>query len=94
MKANKFLDNPKVPWGILAGSFAMLCSFLVVAVVAVWVISISMYASVGSDDGLRDSWWLMPIYIGVAVTFACTAFNLFCYIRRKVITAKIIKEKN
>lgn len=88
MVMNKFLDNPKIPWGIFAGCFAMLCSFLTVAIIAVWAISSAMYANAGGDDGLRESWWLIPVYIGAVVSLAGLAFSIYCYVRRKKITAK------
>ena len=51
----------RFPWGILAGVFAMIWSFAFIAVVAVFVISSMMYSQSGGDDGLRDSWWLVPL---------------------------------
>ena len=51
----------RFPWGILAGIFAIIWSFALVAIVAVFVISSMMYAMGGGDDGLRDSWWIMPL---------------------------------
>ena len=51
----------RFPWGILAGIFAMIWSFAFIAVVAVFVISSMMYAQSGGDDGLRDSWWIIPL---------------------------------
>ena len=53
----------RFPWGILAGIFAMIWSFAFIAVVAVFVISSMMYAQSGGDDGLRDSWWLVPLIV-------------------------------
>lgn len=88
MSKNKLLDNPKMPWGILAGSFAMLCSFLTIAIIAVFVISSAMYANAGSDDGLRESWWLIPVYIAEVISVAGSAFSIYCYARRKKLTAK------
>lgn len=49
-------------WDISAGIFAIIWSFALIALVAVYVISSLMYAEVGGDDGLRESWWLFPIF--------------------------------
>ncbi len=46
----------KVPWGIIAGAFAILWSFITFAIIAVFVVSGIMIADVGGDDGLRESW--------------------------------------
>ncbi len=53
----------RFPWGILAGIFAMIWSFAFIAVVAVFVISSMMYAQSGGDDGLRESWWIVPLIV-------------------------------
>ena len=42
-------------WDISAGIFAIIWSFALIALVAVYVISSLMYAEVGGDDGLRES---------------------------------------
>ena len=51
----------RFPWGILAGIFAMIWSLALIAIIAVFVISSMMYVYGGGDDGLRDSWWIMPL---------------------------------
>ena len=76
-------DINKLPWGIFAGSFAMLWSFITIAIVAVFVISGMMYAAVDSDDGLRESWWLIPLYIGEIVTIIGFAVSFFFYIKKE-----------
>ena len=53
----------RFPWGILAGIFAMIWSFAFIAIVAVFVISSMMYAQSGGDDGLRESWWIVPLIV-------------------------------
>lgn len=58
----------KFPWGIIAGIFAMIWSLAFIGLVAVYVISSMMYAQSGGDDGLRDSAWLLPLYIGNIVS--------------------------
>lgn len=73
----------KVPWGILAGACAILWSFITIAIVAVFVISAMMYADVGGDDGLRDSWWLIPLYIGEAVTVIGFVVSTIFYAKKK-----------
>ena len=51
------------PWGIIAGVFAMIWSLALIAIVAVFVVSSLMYAESGGDDGLRDSWWIIPLVV-------------------------------
>ena len=53
----------KFPWGIIAGIFAMIWSLALIAIVAVFVVSSLMYAESGGDDGLRDSWWVVPLIV-------------------------------
>ncbi len=53
----------RFPWGILAGIFAIIWSFAFIAIVAVFVISSMMYAQSGGDDGLRESWWIVPLIV-------------------------------
>ncbi len=74
----------KFPWGILAGACAMLWSFVTVAIVAVFVISGMMYSVAGSDDGLRESWWLIICYVLEAVSVLGFGVSFFFYIRRRL----------
>ena len=53
----------RFPWGILAGIFAIIWSFSFIAIVAVFAISSMMYAQSGGDDGLRESWWIVPLIV-------------------------------
>ena len=53
----------RFPWGILAGIFAIIWSFAFIAIVAVFAISSMMYAQSGGDDGLRESWWIVPLIV-------------------------------
>ena len=69
----------KIPWGIIAGVFAIICSFALLAVVAVFVISSIMYIESGGDDGLRDSWWSAPARIAAAVSGIGCAVSLVLY---------------
>ncbi len=69
----------KFPWGIIAGISAMIWSIAFIAIVAVYVLSSMMYAQSGGDDGLRDSWWLVPLYIGEAVTGIICAVSWVLY---------------
>lgn len=69
----------KFPWGIIAGISAMIWSIAFIAIVAVYVLSSMMYAQSGGDDGLRDSWWLVPLYIAEAVTGIICAVSWVLY---------------
>ena len=51
------------PWGIVAGVCAMIWSLALIAIIAVFTVSSLMYAESGGDDGLRDSWWIVPLII-------------------------------
>lgn len=73
----------KFPWGISAGVFAMIWSFAFIAIVAVYIVSSLMYMEVGGDDGLRESWFLMPLYIGQLVSAVGFGISLVLYSRRK-----------
>lgn len=67
------------PWGILTGIFAIIWSFALIALVAVYIISSLMYAEVGGDDGLRESWWLFPIFVAEVVSAFGMAISLILY---------------
>ena len=66
---------------IISGILAMIWSFLLVGIIAVFVVSGMMYAEVGSDDGLRESGLLKMLItgelisgIGCAITMALSRF--------------------
>lgn len=62
----------RFPWGIIAGVFAMIWSLALLAIIAVFVVSSLMYAESGGDDGLRDSWWLVPLIVtNIASAISC-----------------------
>jgi hypothetical protein len=54
-----------------------------IALIAVYVISSMMYAEVGGDDGLRESWWLFPIFVTEVVSSIGLAVSLIAYGFRK-----------
>ena len=58
----------KFPWGIIAGVLAMIWSFTLIALIAIFVVSGMMYVEVSTDDGLRESWFVMPLIIAQVVT--------------------------
>ena len=66
----------KFPWGIIAGILAMIWSFTLIALVAIYVVSGMMYVEVSTDDGLRESWFMMPLFIAQDVTGVGTAISL------------------
>ncbi len=66
----------KFPWGIIAGILAMIWSFTLVALIAIFVVSGMMFMEVGVDDGLRESWFMLPLYITHAVTGIGCAVSL------------------
>ena len=66
----------KFPWGIIAGILAMIWSFTLIALIAIFVVSGMMYVEVSTDDGLRESWFMMPLFIAQAVTGVGTAVSL------------------
>ena len=80
----------KLPWGVFAGIIAMLWSFITIAIIAVFVVSSMMIAEVGADDGLSQSWWLILLYIGEAVTIIGFGVSLFFYIQKEKQRIKIL----
>jgi hypothetical protein len=66
----------KFPWGIIAGICAMIWSFTLVALVAIYVVSGMMFVEVSTDDGLRESWFMLPLFIAQAVTGVGCALSL------------------
>jgi len=69
----------KIPWGIIAGVCAMIWSIALLAIIAVFVVSSLMYAESGGDDGLRDSWWIVPLVITNVVSAIGCAGGLILY---------------
>lgn len=69
----------KFPWGIIAGISAMIWSIAFVAIIAIYVISSMMIAQVGGDDGLRDSWFLLPLHIGAIASAVISAVSWVLY---------------
>ena len=74
----------KLPWGIFAGTCAMIWSFITVALVAVFVVSSMMIATVGGDDGLSQSWWLIPLYITETLTVIGFVASFVFFVLKKV----------
>ena len=66
----------KFPWGIIAGILAMIWSFTLIALIAIYVVSGMMFLEVSTDDGLRESWFVMPLLIGQVVTGIGCAISL------------------
>lgn len=66
----------KFPWGIIAGICAMIWSFTLIALVAIYVVSGMMYVEVSTDDGLRESWFMAPIFITQVITGIGCAVSL------------------
>jgi len=66
----------KFPWGIIAGILAMIWSFTLVALIAIYAVSGMMYIEVSTDDGLRESWFMLPLFIAQAVTGIGAAVSL------------------
>lgn len=58
----------KFPWGVISGILAMIWSFLLIGIIALFVVSGMMYAEVGADDGLRESALLTGLIIGEIVS--------------------------
>ena len=73
----------KMPWGIIAGAFAMLWSFITVALVALLIVSASMKVEVGTDDGISSSWYMVALYVGEAISIICFAASTFLYVWKK-----------
>ena len=66
----------KFPWGIISGILAMIWSFLLIGIVALFIVSGMMYAEVGTDDGLRESALLTILFGAEIVTGVLGAVSL------------------
>ena len=69
----------KFPWGIISGILAMIWSFILVALVVIFGVSGMMFVEVSTDDGLRESWFVMPLIISQAVTGIGCAVSLILH---------------
>ena len=66
----------KFPWGIISGILTMIWSFLLVGIIALFIVSGMMYAEVGTDDGLRESGLLLVLFGAEIVTGVLGAVTL------------------
>lgn len=66
----------KFPWGIISGILTMIWSFLLVGIIALFIVSGMMYAEVGTDDGLRESALLTILFGAEIVTGVLGAVTL------------------
>ena len=66
----------KFPWGIIAGILAIIWSFTLIGLIAIYVVSGMMFVEVSTDDGLRESWFVMPLLVGQVVTGIGCAVSL------------------
>ncbi len=66
----------KFPWGIISGILTMIWSFLLIGIVALFIVSGMMYAEVGTDDGLRESALLTILFGAEIVTGVLGAVTL------------------
>ncbi len=56
------------PWGIISGILAMIWSFLLVGIIALFIVSGMMVAEVGTDDGIRESALMVGLFAGEIIT--------------------------
>ena len=74
----------KLPWGIFSGVFAMIGSYMIVAIVTIKVVSYLMIINSGGDDGLGETPLLIPLWIGAIVfTLGAIAFLVLYILRNK-----------
>lgn len=66
----------KFPWGIIAGILAMIWSFTLIGLVAIFIVSGMMFMEVSTDDGLRESWFMVPLFIAQIVSGIGCAVSL------------------
>ena len=66
----------KFPWGIISGILTMIWSFLLVGIIALFIVSGMMYAEFGTDDGLRESALLTILFGAEIVTGVLGAVTL------------------
>ncbi len=66
----------KFPWGIISGILTMIWSFLLIGIIALFIVSGMMYAEVGTDDGLRESALLTILFGAEIVTGVLGAVTL------------------
>ena len=72
----------RFPWGIISGILAIIWSFILVGLVALFIVSGMMYAEVGTDDGIRESALVAILFgaeivtgLGSAITLALSRRN-------------------
>ena len=66
----------KFSWGIISGILTMIWSFLLIGIIALFIVSGMMYAEVGTDDGLRESALLTILFGAEIVTGVLGAVTL------------------
>ena len=80
----------KVPWGILAGAFAIATFYLTFGVIVSYLIVDSIAMQTNVHATLFTEWWLGLMFIA---DIACAAATLGSFVARIIIKPNKIKEK-
>lgn len=83
----------KFPFGIMAGALGMICSYLILAIVVIKVVSYLMIINSGGDDGLGESPILIPLFIGAIVLGAAMVACIILYILKNKKIKKLAVEE-
>lgn len=77
----------KMPWGIFAGTFAMLVFFLTVAFIGIYVIFGAIANQTHSDFSAFQNWWQVLIFIGDIISvigfIGCLSMYISIHKKRK-----------
>lgn len=74
----------KIPWGILAGSFAILLFFCLVGTIAAFIVLDMMAGETSMHATLFDEWYQVVLFIGVVIGGAGFIGSTAMFIVRKV----------
>lgn len=78
----------KLPWGILSGALAMLSSFLLVAVIVIYVANVMTAELNKTVFTIFDTWYQTLLFVALLLCFAGMVFCLVMYIRAYIANKK------
>lgn len=78
----------KLPWGIFSGTLAMLSSFLLAAVIALYVVNVMTADLNKTVFTIFDTWYQTLLFVALLLCLAGTVFCLVMYIRARIADKK------
>lgn len=79
------LLQSKIPWGVLAGAFGILCFYLTAAVFGVQFVFAQINGQTGQAATIFDTWWQIILFVFFLITLVGFVCSLALFIARRVV---------